>query len=163
VVEKIASPEELARLAYAASIRLLARRDHSVHELTRKLRQREHSDEAISTTLEELLEANYLNDERYSELYAFQRMEQGYGPLVIQSRLRERGLASNHIHSALVALGVDWAEKAEQLIHKRFNPAEIQDTEQRVVARIARFVQARGYAPSDAFRGLKNARSNVES
>jgi len=163
VTEKIASPEELARLAYAASIRLLARRDHSVQELTRKLRKREHSEEAIATTLEELLDANYLNDERYAELYAFQRMEQGYGPLAIQSRLRERGLSPRYIHSALVGLGVDWTEKAEQLIHKRFNPTEIQDTEQRIVARIARFVQARGYAPSDAFRGLKNARSNVES
>ena len=63
-----ATPEEIAareaRQAYGAAIRLLASRDHSVAELTRKLRQREHASEAIDAALAELMEANYVNDAR---------------------------------------------------------------------------------------------------
>jgi len=158
--DKVATPEELSRLAYAASIRLLARRDHSVTELTRKLKDREHSDEAIATAIEELIDLNYVNEERYAELYVEQRMNRGYGPLSIKAKLRERGIADHLSQAALKQLQVNWADKAEQLIHKRFNRAEIGDTDQRAVAKIARFVQARGYAPSDTIRGLHQARRN---
>lgn len=162
MTEKVATPEELARLAYAASIRLLARRDHSIFELTRKLKKREHSDSAIDSAVQELLDANYLNEERYAELYAEQRMNQGYGPLAIRAKLSQRGIPGHLVQSALRSLQVDWAFQAEQLIHKRFNCADISNTDQKVVAKIARFVQARGFVPSDALRALKNARLNLE-
>ena len=162
MTEKVATPEELARLAYAASIRLLARRDHSIHELTRKLQQREHSQQAIDSAVEELLELNYLNETRYAELYSDQRMRQGFGPLSIQAKLRERGIAAHLIQWGLKQLSVDWSEQAERVIHKRFNASDISNTDQKVVAKIARFLHGRGYSPSDAIRGLKNARRNIE-
>jgi regulatory protein len=162
VAEKVASPEELARLAYAASIRLLARRDHSIHELTRKLQHREHSEESIDTAVLELLDLNYLNETRYAELYSEQRMNKGFGPLSIQAKLRERGISAHLIQWGLKQLAVDWSDQAERVIHKRFNIQEISNPEQKVVAKIARFLQSRGYAPSDAIRGLKKARCNIE-
>jgi regulatory protein len=162
MTEKVATPEELARLAYAASIRLLARRDHSIQELTRKLQEREHSQVSIDTAVQELLELNYLNETRYAELYAEQRMNKGFGPLSIQTKLRERGISAHLIQWGLKQLSVDWSEQAESLIHKRFNPLDISNTDQKVVAKIARFLQGRGYAPSDAIRGLRKARLNIE-
>ena len=59
----------------------------------------------------ELHEANYVNDARYAELYAEQRMNQGYGPLSIRSKLAVRGIDSHHVQSALKLLDVDWAEQ----------------------------------------------------
>lgn len=162
MTEEVASPEEQARLAYAASIRLLARRDHSIHELTQKLRQREHSQAAIDNAVEELLDLNYLNETRYAELYAEQRMNKGFGPLSIQAKLRERGIAAHLIQWGLKQLSVDWSDQAEIAIHKRFNLLEISCTDQKVVAKIARFLQGRGYAPNDAIQGLKKARRNSE-
>jgi regulatory protein len=162
MAEKVASPEELARMAYAASIRLLARRDHSIHELTRKLQQREHSQEVIGSAVQELLGLNYLNETRYAELYSEQRMNKGFGPLSIQAKLRERGISAYLIQWGLKNLSVDWSEQAERVIHKRFNALEINNTDQKVVAKIARFLHGRGYAPSDAIRGLKKARRNIE-
>lgn len=160
--EKVATPEELARLAYAASIRLLAKRDHSIHELTRKLQQREHSRESIDSAVLELLDLNYLNETRYAELYSEQRMNKGFGPLSIQAKLRERGIAPHLIQWGLKQLSVDWSDQAESVIHKRFNAVEVSNTDQKVVAKIARFLQGRGYAPSDAIRGLKKARRSTE-
>ncbi|MFK8076391.1 MAG: regulatory protein RecX [Granulosicoccus sp.] len=162
MTDKVATLEELARLAYAASIRLLARRDHSIFELTQKLKKREHSDNAIDSAVQELLDANYLNEERYADLFAEQRMNQGYGPLVIRAKLSQRGIPGHLIQSAIRGLQVDWALQAEQVIHKRFNCEDISDPDQKVVAKIARFIQARGFVPSDAVRALKNARLNLE-
>jgi len=160
--EKLASPEELARLAYAASIRLLAKRDHSIHELIRKLQQREHSEASIDNAVQELLDLNYLNDTRFAELYSEQRMNKGFGPLSIQAKLRERGIPAHLVRRGLKQLSVDWSENAERIIHKRFNAVEISNTDQKATARIARFLQSRGYAPSDAIRGLKKARRNID-
>jgi len=161
-VSDLATPEEIAarsaRQAYGAAIRLLASRDHSVAELTRKLRQREHSSEAIDTALAELADANYVNDGRYAELYAEQRMNQGYGPLSIRSKLAVRGVDSHHVQHALKLLDVNWAEQAEIVIAKRFTSEEITDPDQRATARIARFLQGRGFASSDVLRGLNQLR-----
>ena len=160
-----ATPEEIAasaaRQAYGAAIRLLSSRDHSVAELTRKLRQREHADEAIDAALVELAEANYVNDARYAELYAEQRMNQGYGPLSIRSKLAVRGIDSHHVQNALNLLDVNWAEHAESVIAKRFTTQEITDPDQRATARIARFMQGRGFASSDVLRGLNQLRRDL--
>lgn len=161
----LATPEEIAakaaRQAYGASIRLLSSRDHSIAELTRKLRQREHASEAIQTALAELIEANYVNDARYAELYAEQRMNHGYGPLSIRSKLAVRGVDSHHVQRALQLLDVNWAEQAESVITKRFTSPEITDTDQRATARIARFLHGRGFASSDVLRGLNHLRREL--
>lgn len=162
-MEKSETPDVLARKAahraYVAAIRLLARRDHSTAELTRKLKQREHSDEAIQEAMEDLVSANYVNDARYAEIYADQRMNRGYGPLSIRSKLAERGIDSHLVQRALQLLGVDWSEQAEFAIDKRFSPSDIADTGQQATSRIARFLQRRGFSSSDALRALKRLRS----
>jgi regulatory protein len=157
--DKIAA--EAARQAYGAAIRLLAGRDHSVAELTRKLIQREHGVAAINAALAELSDANYVNDARYAELYAEQRMNHGYGPLSIRSKLAARGVDDHHVQRALQLLEVNWAEQAEAVIAKRFAAHEITDSDQRATARIARFLQGRGFASSDALRALKQLRREL--
>ncbi|ASJ72469.1 regulatory protein RecX [Granulosicoccus antarcticus] len=157
--EEIAAKE--ATQAYGAAIRLLASRDHSVVELTRKLKQREHGSVAIDAALVELIEANYVNDARYAELYAEQRMNHGYGPLSIRSKLATRGLDSHHVRRAMQLLDVDWVEQAEKVIYKRFTSHEITDTDQAATARIARFLQGRGFNSSDVLRGLNQARREL--
>lgn len=162
MVENVVSPDELARQAYAASVRLLEKRDHSVYELTRKLQQRQHSQEAVDSAVQQLLSLNYLNDARYAELYSEQRLSKGFGPLSIRAKLYERGVSAHLIESGLKQLAVDWSEQAERVVHKRFNRTEISSTDQKVVAKIASFLQRRGYAPGDAMQGLKKARLNTE-
>ena len=161
MTDRVATPDELARQAYAAAIRLLGSRDHSTFELRRKLAKREHDDAAIDAALEELEAANYVNDVRYAELYAEQRMNQGFGPLSIRAKLNERGIEGYLVNKALEILTVTWSEHAESVIHKRFAPADILDNSQRATARIARFLNGRGFASSDALRALNQARREL--
>lgn len=159
------TPERLAikaaHQAYVAAIRLLAHRDHSTFELTRKLKQREHNEAAISEALDDLVNANYVNDARYAENYADQRMNRGYGPLSIRSKLAERGIDSQLVQRALQSLKADWTEQAEMAITRRFSPCDIADTGQQATSRIARFLQRRGFSSSDALRGLKSSRDEL--
>lgn len=162
MTERGLTPAEQARSAYNAAVRILVRRDHSVVELCRKLRTREHEEPAIDAAVQELLADNYLNDTRYAELYTEQRISKGYGPLAIRAKLRERGIDSHLTQRALDIAEANWPQLAAHLIHKRFNAEEILGADQRSVARIARFVQGRGFSSSDAAQGLKAARSDLK-
>ncbi|NND89673.1 MAG: regulatory protein RecX [Granulosicoccus sp.] len=154
--------EELDRRAslqaYAAAVKLLGRRDHSVAELTRKLKQREHTCQAIEAAMEILLSSGYVNDARYAERYAEQRMNQGYGPLSIRSKLGERGIDAHQVQDALRTLNVDWEAQACRVISRRFSAVDISDDSQPATARIARFLSNRGFSPGDALRALKRLR-----
>lgn len=156
--EQSLSPDELARQAYNTAVKLLAFRDHSVAEITQKLTDREHNACSIERAINQLLSDNYLNDTRYAELYAEQRMEKGYGPLSIKANLTKRGIDKNLVQLALQKLSVDWASHAQEVIERRFSLDEIADTEQRITAKIARFMHNRGFTSSDSFRALKKAR-----
>jgi regulatory protein len=147
-----------ARQAYDAAIRLLAHRDHTVLELTGKLRRREHSDAAIDSTIASLVEAGYLDDARYAEHYAGQRVNQGYGPLSIRSKLAVRGVDSRIVQQTLRHLQVDWVAEAEKLIQKRFAGEDIIAGNQQTTARIVRFVQQRGFSSADTLRALQKLR-----
>lgn len=152
------SEEEQARQAYHAAVRLLGSRDHSEYELTGKLASRDHTDQAIQSALDELRQLNYVNDERYAQLYTEQRLSRGYGPLSVRSKLRERGVSSALVDAALADQPVSWAELAQAALENRFGVDVIVSTEQRDQARIARFLASRGFASSDALRALNTAR-----
>jgi len=157
----ILSPEQLVQQAYNAAVRLLGRRDHSEHELTKKLALRDHTDVAIRAALKELVELNYVNDARYAQLYTEQRLARGYGPLSVRSRLRQRGIASHLIEAALEQQNVVWAELAQVALEHRFDAHIINSSEQRDVARISRFLSSRGFSTGDALRALTTARKQL--
>lgn len=157
-IQEQLSEEEQARQAYHAAVRLLGSRDHSEYELTGKLASRDHTDQSIQAALDELRQLNYVNDERYAQLYTEQRLSRGYGPLSVRSKLRERGVSSALVDAALADQPVSWAELAQAALENRFDVDVIISTEQRDQARIARFLASRGFASSDALRALNVAR-----
>lgn len=163
MTERVATPDELARQAYAAAVRLLGSRDHSITELRRKLAKREHDTDAIDAAIDDLVASNYVNDARYAELYAEQRVNQGQGPLAIKAKLKERGVDDHLIRQALSNLSISWSEHAESVIRKRFTATDICDSDQRMTARIARFLSARGFSSGDALRALNQLRRELGS
>lgn len=162
MTERVANPDELVRQAYATAVQLLTSRDHSSTELRQKLVRRKYDKDAIEAALLQLQDANYLNDSRYAELYAEQRMNQGYGPLSIRAKLVQRGIDTQLASHALNALNTDWSQQAQASLVKRFDSCDILDTKPRSAARIARFLQSRGYASSDALRALQRARRDLQ-
>lgn len=128
---------------FQSALNLLARREHSVHELKNKLRLRKFPDVDIDQALRDLQDRNLQSDERYTECYIRSRAGQGYGPLRIKDELSEKGVSAELISIHIDENDLDWNEKAAAVKEKKFGidaPAEYKDK-----AKQMRFLQYRGF------------------
>jgi regulatory protein len=114
-----------------AALRLLARREHSFMELTRKLTQRGWPKEAVETVLSELAEAGLQSDTRYAESYARARAGKAYGPIRIRAELGERGIDRGLIEHALRELEADWFAIAAGWYERRYGSEPAADIKER--------------------------------
>ena len=134
---------EVYRKSYAAALRLLARREHSVLELRHKLGGRQFPAALVDRILAELVDEDLLSDRRFAEVYARGRFERGYGPLRIHAELRDRGIDDSLAGISLDGMSRDWIESARRERYKRFGQAFPDDYRER--ARQMRFLQQRGF------------------
>jgi regulatory protein len=138
-----AAEESTAATAEAAAVRLLARREHSRAELSRKLAARGIEPELINEVLDALATRRLQSDERYAESLIASRIGRGQGPVRIRRELSERGVAPGLIDAALEHADADWPELARKTRSRRFGgeiPAEWNER-----GRQARFLEYRGF------------------
>lgn len=135
------TPVEVRR----AAMDLLARREHSLLELQRKLRRRFPRD-VIQTSLEKLAAEGLQSNERFAESYVRQRAGRGYGPMRIRVELQERGISDTQAEAALEGSGFDWQDVAQQALTKKFDAASTSSPSLAEKARILRFAAYRGFS-----------------
>lgn len=152
---------DLISMAGNTAIKLLARRDHSTHELSRKLAKRSIPADVIGEVLKDLQRSGYVDDARYARCYAEQRVNKGYGPQSVRAKLRERGLEEADISCALEGLQLCWSEHAKSVIMQRFDDQIVKSTDRKCESRIARFLLQRGFSGSDSLRALQAARRQL--
>jgi regulatory protein len=135
---------------------LLARREHSIAELQQKLsshaRKKEIDVEIAANVVDELQGEGLVSDERFTEAFVRYRMNNGYGPVRIQSELRERGVNEKIQASYLDFADPQWLEQIVLVRRKRFGDSLPEDYKER--ARQARFLQYRGFTTDQAKRAL---------
>jgi regulatory protein len=146
--KKTLEPEQAADVVSARNVAtgLLARRDHSTMELSRKLRERGFTPEAIAQALAQLGDSNSLNDERYGHNVVAYRSRRGLGPARIRQELRRAGVNSELVEEA-VAGGEDapdFAKVARETRIRKFGPEIPKDWKER--AKQSRFLQYRGFS-----------------
>ena len=133
------SPPESAAELKARALRLLARREHTRSELTRKLAPHAASGEAIETLLDGLVEKRQLSEARYAE-ERVRVLARKYGASRIRHELKAKGVAGE------IAEGVDIPGERERaaviLARKYRTPAATREER----ARRARFLQGRGFS-----------------
>ncbi|RUO26128.1 hypothetical protein CWE09_05235 [Aliidiomarina minuta] len=140
-----ADAEEDVKAIEHRAVHLLGRREHSAAELKRKLRQKGFAAEPIDEVLELLAERGWQSDQRFTESYIRQRIENGYGPLKIRFDLQQKGIASSMIEELLAAQETDWVELARQRYVRRFGETPAADEKER--ARRLRHLYQRGFLP----------------
>jgi len=144
--------------AYAVSVGLLARREHSARELTGKLRFRGFETTVIDSVLERLAMERLQSDERFTEAYLRQRSDKGYGPQRIAAELGERGIDDSLISAALRQAEtegeIDWFERAEAVYARKFGNRPIADIKER--AKRLRFMQYRGFTHEQIAAAIDN-------
>ena len=99
--KKISDEQEL----YAAALRALMRRAHSIHEMKESLARRSEDADATARVIARLREGQYLDDARYALDYARQHAQsRRQGRFRIARELRARGVPDQHIDAALAAV-----------------------------------------------------------
>lgn len=129
------------------AVGLLARREHSVFELQRKLAQRGFDSVVIDDVLSRLAEQGWQSDARYAEAYVRMRVERGYGLQSIRAELGQRGVARALIQSALDEADVDWLSCAQKQIHRHYHCAPDGHDGQ---LRRYRHLLSRGFSPEQS-------------
>jgi len=134
-----------------AALRLLARREHTRSELTRKLTSRGWPSARVGELLDDLASEGLQSDVRFATEHLRSRVARGYGPRKIRAELRQRGVSRTLASQALQAAEVDWGEVALEIYRARFGEETPEDTAER--ARRWRSMERRGF-PADIIAGL---------
>lgn len=133
----------------AAAYALLARRDHSLAELKRRLLARGHDPAAVGGVLAALVEEGVLNEDRLAESVVRRGLRRGRGPRRLEAELLARGLEAACARKRIAALceeGVDWLQRAKEAVRRlKRRPGE---TKEAFRARIARRLERQGFPSS---------------
>jgi regulatory protein len=132
------------------AMNLLARREHSAHELLQKLKQRDFLEDEILRAIEALQADNLQSDTRFADSFINQRVNAGYGPIKIRHELRQKGVAEELYNPILEHFDGEWQELMLQQRIRKFG-AKIPD-EYAQKMKQARFLQNRGFSPESVMR-----------
>jgi regulatory protein len=108
----------------AFAYRLLGRREYSVFELDRRIRQKWPEATEVDELIEALVEENLVSDERYAEAFVRFRIQRYQGPLKIKAALRTKGISDALISRELNAHSEEWIDLAAQWLERQ-NPGAI--------------------------------------
>ena len=122
---------------YTAALKMLIRREHSQSELSNKLQLKGFEDVDIKHSINLLIEQKYQSDERFSEAFILMRYNQGKGPVIISSELKNRGIESFDLSI------FDWLELAKEVREKKFGKNLPLDY--KTQAKQKRFLKSRGF------------------
>jgi regulatory protein len=147
------------RKAYSSALRILARRNHSVNELIFKLKQKKHKSEAVDRVIENLLELNYLNDERFAnEYFEYSVRRKKIGPIKISYEMKKKGI-SREIMDKVVSGGDEdtFFKNASAVAEKKMNALKIKNTEtEKIRQKLFAHLQQKGYETDTIYRVLNN-------
>jgi regulatory protein len=127
----------------AAAVRLLARREHSIDELRRKLARKGYPSEAIEPVIQKLVGKRLVSDERFTSSFVHHHAKRGQGPVRIRAELRQQGIPDSQVEEALRCAEVDWVKLAREVRRRKFGATPPRGLGER--AKQARFLQYRGF------------------
>ena len=140
----------------AFAYRLLGRREYSVFELDRRIRQKWPEADGVSDLIDALVEENLVSDDRYTEAFVRFRVQRYQGPLKIMAALRTKGVSDALISRELDARAEEWPELAAQWLERQ-NPGTIDfDAKKKYYRRI----MSRGFTHSQAMDALNRTHSS---
>jgi len=134
------------------ALKLLARREHSARELTRKLTARGIGDDEAKAAVEHATGENWQSDARYAEMLVRTRVAGGYGPVRIAAELHVSGVPPEQARAALEQAGVDWHALAVDVHAKKFGAPPKTSAAR---AKQYRYLQGRGFESTQISAVLK--------
>jgi len=132
---------------YNYAVMLLSRREHSVRELSSKIRRKwqleaGYSDAVLLVVVTRLEASGYLSDERFARAYGQARKRKGFGVERIRYELSEKGVASETLELVLAELAPEWQDAIYGVWEKKFNKIPL---DYRELAKQQKFLRYRGF------------------
>jgi regulatory protein len=149
------APARGRRTARLAAMDLLARREHSPHELRIRLASRGYAADEVDAALDALERKGLLSAARYLESFIASHVRRGHGPVRIRAELERQGIGRDEVSQALQAAGVDFTAVARDVCRRRFGAAGPRDFADRV--KRLRFLQYRGFSAEEARQAVGGA------
>ena len=128
---------------YNKAIYLLSMREHSEQEIEAKLSAKSERYDLIPAVIDELLENNYLSNDRFTESYVRARREKGFGPTRICIELNRKGIKNSMIEEHINVNSSIWYDHAKRQYEKKYGEEYISDYS--AWTKRARFLQSRGF------------------
>lgn len=113
--------------ARASALASLVMREHSVKELHDKLTRKEYEQDSIEIVIEECLNDNYLNDQRFAGIFWRSRSRKGFGPKKILMELKLKGINSQMAHDTSFQDELDFEDVIKSIYEKKYKGTEIKD------------------------------------
>ena len=135
------------------ALRLLSQREHSRHELERKLQAFEEAPGELTQALDFLQAKGFINEQRVVESLVNRRANK-LGASRVRQELQAKGLPAEAIAQAVQDLRNTELARAREVWRKKFG-AEPQDPTER--AKQIRFLVSRGFAPEVVRRVVAGA------
>ncbi|MDL2274703.1 recombination regulator RecX [Desulfosarcina sp. OttesenSCG-928-G10] len=132
-----------------AALRMLSRRDHTMHELCTKLHEKGFSAEAVDRAVHQCRHLGYLDDAKTAKALAEQLIRRGYGPLRIRETLSGKGLDEDIIHSVLEQddnNGTGILDTAKRALEKKRSRFDREPDPHKQWQKAFRFLAGRGFS-----------------
>ena len=138
------------------ALRYLARREYGIEELRRKLIHRGAESGLAEKIVSDLVDADLVSDQRFTEMYVRTRMRSLFGPLKIRAELRGRGISDYHITAEMPDEQEAWFEAASQWASKRHTG----ELDYAGKAKLHRSLMNRGFTYEQASAAVDNLNSS---
>jgi len=99
---------------------LLARREHGVAELQRKLVDKGLDRELVEQAVTQLAADGLVSDARFTESFIASRRQRGQGPVKVRYELRARQVPDSVIDACLDERDPDWRDALKRVIEKKY-------------------------------------------
>ncbi len=146
---------ERESLARQWALRALARREHCRRELEAKLAARGFEREEIDRALDALEAEGLLSDFRFAESFLRARLRRGEALWLAVRKARARGVRNEALErvARLLEAEDDASSRIRELIRRR-DPEGRRFDDERVRARLARFLRNKGFDAATILRAL---------
>jgi regulatory protein len=123
--------------------RLLAGREHSKHELLKKLLLRDFDRNLSLEWIDKFSQHNLQSNERFAEALIRGRSNKGIGESRIRNELKEHQISEEIVKAAMLELNIDWFELALNVFDKKYSSKPAKDYKDQ--QKQQRFLYYRGF------------------
>jgi regulatory protein len=138
------------RSALKSALRILARREHSVFELSQKLVRRGYEEETVRQVVAECGRLDYLDDRRAADQLIGRLQRKGLGMRRIRRELEKRGLDDHQVEERLRVrvTAADERPLACRVAAKKLKSLAGETDSQAKKLKLQRFLRYRGFSDS---------------